>query len=233
MSDYIAPVDYDGKEVNAFTTKEDIEGLEEVVSAALTDLDSRLPQKYWGQQLPEGGTEITGAMSGVTSIRIPVDSNGYERFVIESAGDNRSIVIRPEANNMQFEHSVKIDDGGMVRAYDVVTNKLTHYASLVTYNNGSGIIMPDAPTFFEFPITGQYEFELGQGRTSDTSYEAPVNHYYWVFDTGDTAPTITWPSEITAWYGGSVPTIQANKHYEVSVLGRSGGSTFVAVIMEV
>lgn len=48
-----------------------------------------------------------------------------------------------------------------------------------------------------------------------------VNHYYWTFDTGSTAPTITWPSGIT-WNGGSAPTINASKHYEISVLNGVG-----------
>ncbi len=44
-----------------------------------------------------------------------------------------------------------------------------------------------------------------------------VNHYYWTFDTGSTAPTVTWPSGLS-WNGGSAPTVAANKHYEISVL---------------
>ena len=49
-----------------------------------------------------------------------------------------------------------------------------------------------------------------------------VNHYYWTFDTGSTAPTITWPAGITSWVGGSAPTIGASKHYEISVLNGVG-----------
>ncbi|MBR1575849.1 MAG: hypothetical protein IJ654_05295 [Bacteroidales bacterium] len=47
---------------------------------------------------------------------------------------------------------------------------------------------------------------------------AVVNHWYWTFDTPATAPTITWPVEITAWNGEDAPTIKAGKHYEVSVI---------------
>lgn len=53
-----------------------------------------------------------------------------------------------------------------------------------------------------------------------------VNHYYWTFDTSSTAPTITWPSGLS-WFGGSAPTINASKHYEISVLDG------IAVAMEV
>ena len=51
-----------------------------------------------------------------------------------------------------------------------------------------------------------------------------VNHYYWTFETGSTAPTITWPAGVT-WLGGSAPEISADKHYEISVL--NGYGTFL------
>lgn len=70
-------------------------------------------------------------------------------------------------------------------------------------------------------LSGNTTFTLAAGTSGVT------NHYFWSFDTGSTAPTITWPSGITSWYGGSAPTINASKHYEVSVLNG------VAVVMEV
>lgn len=45
-----------------------------------------------------------------------------------------------------------------------------------------------------------------------------ANVYCWTFATPSTAPTITWPVAITAWAGGSAPTINASKSYEVSVM---------------
>lgn len=236
MSDYIAPVDYDEKEVNAFTTKEDIEGLEEVVSAALTDLDSRLPQKYWGQQLPEGGTEITGDMSGVTSIRMPLSAASHDaRFLIETDNDYR-LIVKTEYNNEVIpdpNEQFVIGTGGYIKSPHMHTSALTISADWYTVDGGSYYISPFRPTFFGFPLTGQQTFQLAVGGSRGNTMTITY-HYYWVFDTGDTAPTITWPSEITSWYGGSVPTIRANKHYEVSVLGNyDNGSSLVGVIMEV
>lgn len=49
-----------------------------------------------------------------------------------------------------------------------------------------------------------------------------VNHYFWSFETGSTVPTITWPASITSWIGGSAPIINANTHYEISVLDGIG-----------
>lgn len=65
-------------------------------------------------------------------------------------------------------------------------------------------------------ITGSRSFAMAAAVTGI------VNHYFWTFDTGSTAPTITWPAAITAWNGGSAPTINASKHYEISVLNGIG-----------
>ena len=42
------------------------------------------------------------------------------------------------------------------------------------------------------------------------------------FSTSTTAPTITWPAGITGWSGGSAPTINASKSYEVTVMDGIG-----------
>lgn len=70
-------------------------------------------------------------------------------------------------------------------------------------------------------LTGSVTFALA---TPDDA--TIVNHYYWTFETGSTAPTITWPNGIT-WLGGSAPEIGASKHYEISVL--NGIGTFMEV----
>lgn len=65
-------------------------------------------------------------------------------------------------------------------------------------------------------LTGTVSISLASGTSGI------VNHYYFTFETGSTAPTISWPASITSWFGGNAPTINANKHYEVSVLGGVG-----------
>ena len=65
-------------------------------------------------------------------------------------------------------------------------------------------------------VTGAQTFTLAT--PADSSI---VNHYYIAFNTGSTAPTITWPSGIS-WYGGNSPVIVANKHYEVSIINNIG-----------
>lgn len=68
-----------------------------------------------------------------------------------------------------------------------------------------------------------YKYGTLSGDTTFPALNIPtdltVAHVYcWTFTTPATAPTITWPSAITSWAGGSAPTINASKSYEVSVM---------------
>lgn len=60
-------------------------------------------------------------------------------------------------------------------------------------------------------LTGTVTFALA------TPSDATIaNAYYWTFSTGSTAPTITWPANLS-WAGGSAPTIAENKKYEIMI----------------
>ena len=68
-----------------------------------------------------------------------------------------------------------------------------------------------------------YKYGTLSGNTVFPPFATPTdqtiaNVYWWKFTTPSTAPTITWPVDIIAWAGGSAPTINASKSYEVSVM---------------
>lgn len=68
-----------------------------------------------------------------------------------------------------------------------------------------------------------YKYGTLSGNTTFPALATPTepdiaNVYCWTFATPSTAPTITWPSAITSWAGGSAPNINASKSYEVSVM---------------
>ena len=70
-----------------------------------------------------------------------------------------------------------------------------------------------------------YKYGTLSGDTVFPPFATPTdqtiaNVYWWKFTTPSTAPNITWPAGITAWAGGSAPTINASKSYEVSVMDR-------------
>lgn len=45
-----------------------------------------------------------------------------------------------------------------------------------------------------------------------------VNHYYFTFDTGSSAPVPSWPNGLTWASGSALSAFSANKHYEVSIM---------------
>ena len=107
---------------------------------------------------------------------------------------------------------------------DTITLDLNHshpdyYSKILGGAQPSGGFLPDV-VYSLGTLSGTITFTLAAAVTGN------VNHYFWMFDTDSTAPTITWPSNIT-WASGSAPLIAASKHYEVSILDG------IAAIMEV
>lgn len=99
---------------------------------------------------------------------------------------------------------------------DTITVDMNHghaeyFSKVVGTEQPSGGFLPDV-VYSLGTLTGTITFTLAAAVTGN------VNHYFWMFDTGGTAPTVTFPNGIT-WADGTGPTIAANKHYEISILG--------------
>ena len=105
---------------------------------------------------------------------------------------------------------ITLSDGDTM-TLDLNHNHPAYYSKVAETSNPSGGFLPDV-VYSLGTLTGTITFTLAAAVTGN------VNHYFWMFDTGSTAPTITWPTGIT-WADGSAPTVSASKHYEISVLG--------------
>jgi hypothetical protein len=61
-------------------------------------------------------------------------------------------------------------------------------------------------------LTGTVSFALA------AATDANIPNVYWInFDTGSTAPTISWPLNVVWPKGTTAPVVGANEHYEVKV----------------
>ena len=98
-----------------------------------------------------------------------------------------------------------------------VTYDITYDQPVASSQPASGGMLPNV-LYTLGTLTGTVTFIL-----ASPTIATRVNHYYWTFETSSTAPTITWPTGIT-WLGGSAPTVNASKHYEISVLDGIGVS---------
>lgn len=89
-----------------------------------------------------------------------------------------------------------------------------YYSKAAENSQPVGGFVPDV-VYVLGELSGSVTFALASAVSGN------VNHYFWTFETGASAPTVTWPAGIT-WADGSAPTPGASKHCEVSILGGVG-----------
>lgn len=68
-----------------------------------------------------------------------------------------------------------------------------------------------------------YDLGVLDGGNVTFSLAAPLdasvlNHYFFVFRTGETVPNVTWPSNIVGWINGGDPELEPMSHYEISII---------------
>lgn len=99
--------------------------------------------------------------------------------------------------------------GGDVTTVDLNHEHPQYNSKMAETSQPSGGFLPDV--VYELgTLTGSVTFALA------SAVSGQVNHYFWTFTAGSTAPTITWPSGIT-WVD-SAPTITAGNKYQISIL---------------
>lgn len=119
--------------------------------------------------------------------------------------------------------------GGGTSNYNGLSNKpqingVTLSGDKSSSDLGLNIPVVDASTIPASMVSNKvYQYGTLAGNTTFPALATPAdatiaNVYCWTFSTPSTAPTITWPAAITLWAGGSAPTINASKTYEVSVM---------------
>jgi len=105
---------------------------------------------------------------------------------------------------------ITLSDGNTI-TLDLNHNHEGYYSKVLGGAMPVGGFLPDV-VYSLGTLSGTITFSLAAAVTGN------VNHYFWMFDTSSTAPTITWPAGIT-WAAGAAPTVAASKHYEISILG--------------
>lgn len=147
-----------------------------------------------------------------------------------------SIDITPTANSTNLVESGGVKsyvDGAIPTVPTISTDIQTDKSSTTKTASPSAVYNEVHPAIATTKPSGGFlpniVYDLGtltgsQSFTLATASDATIaNAYYWTFETGSTAPTITWPSNIT-WAGGSAPTIGASKHYEIMIRNGYGTS---------
>lgn len=193
-------------------------------------------RSIWGQSF-DGTDDVTGhiyltganvSSSTANTSQIVFGTPSYNHVVLTSnanaliinpttASTSGQTVIGCNGVGTQFKTGTFSVSGAATFGSSLTAKSLT---TTLKTSQPSGGMLPNMQ-YALGELSGDTTFSMAAGTSGVT------NHYYWTFSTPSTAPTITWPAAITSWFGGSATTINANKHYEVSVLDG------VAICMEV
>ena len=221
-------VDYAYELVNNLTTNDATKGLSAaqgvVLEGEISQLDlevHNLSGKYYGifedaESLPEGdavGYAFVGTEDPFAIYNF--DGTDWEDSgaTVDSIQGEPGVGFESVASPTPADGTVTITlSNGDTMTLDLNHNHPQYFSKEVETNNPSGGFLPDV-VYSLGTLTGTVTFTLAAAVVGN------VNHYFWMFDTGSTAPTITWPSTGVTWADGSAPTVAANKHYEVSILG--------------
>lgn len=221
-------VDYPFTIVNNLTTNDATQALSAAQGVVLDGKVSQLEQevhnlsgKYYGlyesvNDLPEGDANGYAFVGAEAPFAI-WNFNGDEWE--DSGATATSIYGEPGEDGIGFQTVTSLEDGTVVitlTSGDTITIDLNHnhpayYSKVLGGAQPVGGFEPDV-VYSLGTLSGTITFSLASPVTGN------VNHYFWMFDTDSTAPTITWPAGLT-WAAGSAPTVAASKHYEISVLG--------------
>ena len=162
------------------------------------------------------GTLVTNATSGQTASAGEAMSGTITLHKISKTGSYNDLLNQPTiptvptiSTNVATDKADNSKTTGAKAVYDEV-----HPAVATTIPSGG--MLPNV-MYRLGTKTGTVSFTMASA-TDNTI----INHWYWTFETSTTAPTVTWPAAITGWIGGSAPTIEASKHYEISVLDGIG-----------
>lgn len=221
-------VDYPYELVNNLTTNDATKGLSAaqgvVLDGKVSQLEAEvhnLSGKYYGVFADESDLPDDAVTPGYAFVGTESPFSVWN-FDGEEWSDSGAIV-----NGIQGEPGVGFGsiftpvpyDGTVIIVLsdnNTITLDLNHthpdlYSKILGGAQPAGGFLPDV-VYSLGTLSGTITFTLASPVTGN------VNHYFWMFDTDSTAPTITWPAGLT-WAAGSAPTVAASKHYEVSILG--------------
>ena len=223
-------VEYPYELVNNLTTNDATKGLSaaqgKVLKDELTQLEAEvhnLSGKYYGvfeadTDLPEGDTPGYAFVGEEQPFAIWnfdgeewADSGATVDGITGQPGED-GIGIASVGSPTPADGTVTIIlSNGETITLDLNHNHDGYYSKVLGGAMPVGGFLPDV-VYSLGTLSGAITFSLASPVTGN------VNHYFWMFDTGVSAPTVTWPAGLT-WADGSAPTVSASKHYEISVLG--------------
>lgn len=209
--------------VQVGTTQMDLSGYatDAEVSQLEAELNNLANTRYYGiftssADLPADASENGYAYVGTSTPLAIYEFDGEDwndtGVTVNSIQGEPGVGFASVASPTPADGTVTITlSNGDTMTLDLNHNHPAYYSKVAETSNPSGGFLPDV-VYSLGTLTGTVTFALAAAVTGN------VNHYFWMFDTGSTAPTVTWPAGLT-WAAGSAPAVAANTKYEISILG--------------
>ena len=204
--------------LDGYATDQDISDVNDEISQLDLEVHN-LSGKYYGvfedaESLPEGDA-VGYAFVGTEDPFAIYNFNGEEwtdsGATVDGITGEPGVGFSSVSTPTPYDGTVIITlSNGDTITLDLNHNHPAYYSKVLGGAQPVGGFEPDV-VYSLGTLSGTITFSLASPVTGN------VNHYFWMFDTDSTAPTINWPAGLT-WAAGSAPTVAASKHYEISVL---------------
>ena len=215
-----------GNLVDAYVVREVFREVEFVTAEALNNLKEKTDTlSSTTQNLDERVTDLENSSVDLSSVASAITLNDTVYTVSGGGVDlgnyipmTKEFTISSSLNDLNdriIELSAKTSD---TYTKEEIDNTLRVYVKTTQPSTG---MLPN--TFYDLgTITTNTTFTL------DTNVDSSVlNHYYFTFSIGTTIPTLTNPSQKTAWFGGSEPVLLQNSYYEISII--NGKAAYIQI----
>ena len=174
--------------------------------------------------------------SGVGTLTVQaMPAGSYGEFVYD-ATNNRWVLLGKDVNTT-YSNTSQADINNSAQGSRLIEPKLLrdNFYTKTEINSTIGeladkVIVIDASTTLPSTLDPNKVYQMGTLTgvvtipefTSIASGDTEAKIWCFTFNTSTTAPNINWPTGISKWAGGSLPTINASKYYEVTAMDDIG-----------
>ena len=163
-----------------------------------------------GSAEPSGDTSVKYTVQNLTSAQKAQARTNIGAGTSSFSGRYEDLQDKPQ--QVSLSQNIVADKSATGKAYSCkATYDDVHPA--MAYAQPVGGMLPNV--FYDLGVLDGGNVTFSLAAPLDASV---VNHYFFVFRTGETAPNVTWPSNIIGWINGGDPELEPMTHYEISII---------------
>lgn len=163
-----------------------------------------------GSAEPSGDSSVKYTIQDLTSAQKTQARQNIGAGTSSFSGSYNDLQDKPQ--QVTLSKNVVADKSATNKAYSCKATYDDVHPAMV-YEQPSGGMLPNV--FYDLGVLDGGSVTFSLAAPLDASV---LNHYFFVFRTGETVPTVTWPSNIVGWINGGDPELVPMTHYEISII---------------